>query len=237
MNRFTFAQCRDSFDIDPGFADDNVIETDGPLSALPRLKFKRHGSPGAGVAGCRFRVAGSAGGNIVIYAAESEAVVEIGAATRLNCDIRLWRSARVVIGAQTTINQARLVADNSDIVIGADCMFSDNILVQSADQHGLIDLATMEFSNAHRRHITLGDHVWVGRRAVIMPDVAIGDGTVIGTSSLVTKDAGPCCYCVGIPAREVRTGSSWTRLPGKISPREAEFFARMRAQGAIGAGA
>ncbi|MFN7003888.1 MAG: acyltransferase [Roseinatronobacter sp.] len=229
MNRFSFAECRARFEIDETFADDNFIETDGPLEALPRMSFKRHGGKGNVISGCAFHVASSAGGNVAFFLAESDAVVSIGPHTRLNCDIRLWRSATVTIGAYTTINQARLVADDSDIVIGEDCMFSDSILIQSADQHGLIDLESMTFLNAKRRRIELGDHVWVGRRAIVMPDVTIGDGSVIGTASLVTKDASACSFVVGVPARVVRAGSSWTRLPGKINQREAAFFEKMRA--------
>lgn len=233
MTRFSFAECRARYEIDNTFADDNFIETDGPLEALPRLKFNRHGGKANIVSGCEFHIASSAGGNVAFFLAESSAVVRIGPHTQLNCDIRLWRKATVTIGAYTTINQARLVADESDILIGEDCMFSDSILIQSADQHGLIDLENMTFLNNQRRRIELGDHVWVGRRAIVMPDVTIGEGCVIGTASLVTKDAAACSFVVGVPARVVRTGSSWTRLPGKINPREAGFFQKMQASGLI----
>lgn len=229
MNVFTFAQARAHFEIAEGFDDDNEIHTDGALSDLPRMKFRRHGPLALVVKGCRFHVHSSATGNVSFFAGQHNAVVKIGPNTRLNTDIRLWRSARVVIGAHTTINQARLVSDNSDIHIGNDCMFSDDILIQSADQHGLIDLDSMEFSNAHRRKIVIGDHVWVGRRSVVMPDVEVGHGSVIGTGSIVTKSAGDCCYLVGVPARAVRERASWTRLPGRANPREEAFFERMKA--------
>ena len=239
MRRHRFGELRGTagIEIEDGYGDDNEIVTDAPLADLPRLRFRRHGPMAREVTGGRFEIHATARGGVQIFAAQPKPRVVIGPGTRLNADLRLWRDASVSIGANTTVNQARMVADNSDIVIGPDCMFSDDILVQSADQHGLIDLGTLEFTNSHRRRIAIGEHVWVGRRSIVMPDVEIGAGSVVGTGSIVTKDAPACCYLVGVPARPVREGASWTRLPRKASERESAFFERMRAPGGpLGAG-
>lgn len=103
-------------------------------------------------------------------------------------------------------------------------MFSDGVLLQSADQHGLVDIDSMQFINSHRRHITIGDHVWLGRRSTVMPDVMIGSGSVLGSGAIATKSAGKFCYLVGIPARPVRERASWTRNPTRANQRETAFF-------------
>lgn len=228
MPVFTFSECRELFKVDPTFADNNQIETDGTLTDLPNLIFKRHGPISKAVENCRFHIHSTARGAISFHVAHSESIVEIGRNTRLNVNIRLWRKPKVVIGDFTTINQARFVADDSEIIVGSDCMFSDEILVQSADQHGLIDLKSMEFTNGHRRKTIIGDHVWIGRRSTLMPDVEIGQGSVVGAGSIVTKNAGPCSYIVGVPAKTVRENASWTRLPDQINNREESFFASVR---------
>ena len=51
----------------------------------------------------------------------------------------------------------------------------------------------------------VGNDVWIGREATILPGVAIGDGAVIGTRSVVTKDVGPYEVVAGNPARRLRT--------------------------------
>ena len=230
MNVITFDECRDHFELDDTFAGNNKIITEGEIEDLPRLKFRRHGAVGVPVENCKFFISPKSTGNIVIFVAASDAVVKIADHTRLNLDLRLWRSAKVVIGEYTTINQARMISDKSEVIVGRDCMFSDEILLQSSDQHGLIDLNTMKFTNNHHRRIELGDHVWIGRKSMIMPDVTIGSGCVVGAGSTVTKSVADCTYVVGVPAKVVTERSSWTRQPGKANDRETEFFEKMNAE-------
>ncbi|MBL4811683.1 MAG: acyltransferase [Rhodobacteraceae bacterium] len=232
LNHFTFKQCRARFRIADGYDNNNEIITDGDIADLPNIKFLRHGNLKTVITGCQFHFHSTARGNFTIVAAASKSVVHVGPHTRCNADIRLWRNPRVSIGAHTTINQARLVADNSDITIKEDCMFSDDIIVQSADQHGLIDLETMQFSNGARRKIVIGEHVWIGRRSILMPDIEIGAGSVVGAGSTVTKSATSCSYLVGVPAKSVRRNASWTRMPNQINQREERFFERMRTNNA-----
>ena len=50
----------------------------------------------------------------------------------------------------------------------------------------------------------VGNDVWIGYDAVIMAGVTIGDGAIIGTRAVVTKDVAPYSIVGGIPAREIR---------------------------------
>ncbi|MEU0648328.1 MULTISPECIES: CatB-related O-acetyltransferase [Streptomyces phaeochromogenes group] len=52
--------------------------------------------------------------------------------------------------------------------------------------------------------IVVGNDVWIGREAVIMPGVTIGDGAVIGARSLVTSDVAPYSVVGGNPAKEIK---------------------------------
>ena len=58
-----------------------------------------------------------------------------------------------------------------------------------------------------RGNTVIGNDVWIGREAVIMPGVTIGDGAVIGAGSVVTRDVGAGKTATGNPAR-VRPGKS-----------------------------
>ncbi|GAA1724540.1 CatB-related O-acetyltransferase [Isoptericola hypogeus] len=51
----------------------------------------------------------------------------------------------------------------------------------------------------------VGNDVWIGREATILPGVTIGDGAVIGAHAVVTKDVGPYEIVAGNPARTIRT--------------------------------
>lgn len=52
--------------------------------------------------------------------------------------------------------------------------------------------------------IVVGNDVWIGYEAVLMPGVTIGDGAIIGTRAVVTKDVPPYTIVGGVPAREIR---------------------------------
>lgn len=52
--------------------------------------------------------------------------------------------------------------------------------------------------------IVVGNDVWIGYEAVIMPGVKIGDGAVVGTRAVVTKDVSPYTIVGGVPAKPIR---------------------------------
>lgn len=104
------------------------------------------------------------------------------------------KKSSVYIGEGTTSNGIQMICININIKIGKDCMFSDGILFQATDQHGIVDIKKKEIINNHTRHIELQEHVWLGRNATIMPDVTIGEGSVVATGALVTKKYTKFCY-------------------------------------------
>lgn len=68
------------------------------------------------------------------------------------------------------------------------------------------DLPKSELASAwdNKGDIIIGNDVWIGYDAVIMAGVTIGDGAIIGTRAVVTKDVAPYSIVGGVPAREIR---------------------------------
>ena len=62
--------------------------------------------------------------------------------------------------------------------------------------------------------ITIGNNVWIGAGAVVLPGVTIGDNTVIGAGSIVTKDIPANVVAVGNPCKVIR----------EISQRDFEYY-------------
>ncbi len=67
-----------------------------------------------------------------------------------------------------------------------------------------LDKANVTDSWDNKGDIVIGNDVWIGYEAVIMQGVTIGDGAIIGTRAVVTKDVPPYTIVGGIPAKTIR---------------------------------
>lgn len=81
------------------------------------------------------------------------------------------------------------------------------------------------------RPITIGDNVFIGYEAVIMPGVTVGNNVIIGARAVVTKDVPNNCVVVGVPARVIKsvdeyrvTISSDVESTKHLSPSEKRRF-------------
>lgn len=155
---------------------------------------------------------GALSGHIRIALGNDDARVTIGRATG-TYDLKLWRASVVRIGDATTCRSARLTCDNSVIQIGRDCMISGDIVMQSSDQHAIVDLATKRIINGGRKSITVGDHVWLARRVTLLHGTDIGNGSYVGFGSLVRGRHEAHCMIAGVPATTHRRGVTWSRHP------------------------
>ena len=123
----------------------------------------------------------------------------------------LWKNSKVFIGKDTTSNGILVICDNSEFICGNDCMFSSNILIQSSDQHAIVDISNKSITNNIRKSVVLGNHVWLGRQSTLTSNAKIGDGSVIGTCSVVTKLIPKKVIAVGIPAKVIKKNYTWSR--------------------------
>lgn len=67
-----------------------------------------------------------------------------------------------------------------------------------------LDIGDVTSAWDHKGDIVIGNDVWIGYEAVIMAGVTIGDGAIIGTRAVVTKDVPPYTIVGGVPARDIR---------------------------------
>lgn len=120
---------------------------------------------------------------------------------------------KIEIGAGTTFTHTVHFCaqeDNSVIMVGEDCMFSNTITVRTSDSHPIYDLRTHERIN-FAKNVIVGSHVWVAPNTKIMKGAKIGDNSIVGSNTMVNNEI-PCnCLAVGTPCKVVKSNVSWTR--------------------------
>jgi maltose O-acetyltransferase len=111
--------------------------------------------------------------------------------------------AEIVIGSNNIINNNSVIGCTSRVVIGNDCLIGDSVAIYDADFHNLSPerRRDQQFPTAP---IILGNNIWIGSRAMILKGVTVGDHSVIGAMSIVTKSIPPRTLVAGNPARIVR---------------------------------
>ena len=92
----------------------------------------------------------------------------------------------VIIGEGTSSEGVamRVLEDNSSIIVGRDCMFSDEINIWNSDTHTIMD-ENGDILN-WGKSIQIGNHVWVGKQATILKNTTIADNSIIGWGAVVT---------------------------------------------------
>ena len=111
----------------------------------------------------------------------------------------------VFIGKNTYVNGGMIVAGtNSKVVIGSNCLISYNVHIRTTT-HKYENKKELIQNQGHREaDIIIGNDVWIGFGAQIMPGVTIGDGAVIGAGSIVTKNVKSYNVVAGIPAKTIK---------------------------------
>ena len=113
-----------------------------------------------------------------------------------------WGGKHTHLGSHVYANFNLTLVDDTDIFIGDRCLFGPNVTIATAGHP--IQPALRAMGYQYNIPVHIGNNVWVGAGAVILPGVTIGDNTVIGAGAVVTKDIPAGVIALGTPARVVR---------------------------------
>lgn len=113
-----------------------------------------------------------------------------------------WAGGHVHFGDNVYANFNLTLVDDTDIYVGNKVMFGPNVTVATAGHP--IDPELREQAMQYNIPVHIGDNVWIGANAVVLPGVAIGENTVIGAGSVVTKDIPANVVAVGNPCKVLR---------------------------------
>ena len=118
----------------------------------------------------------------------------------------------IYFGNNCEVNMNCTFLDDNKIIIGDNALIAPNVQIYTAfhptnagDRFGNAkEDGSFEFCKTQTAPVTIGDNVWIGGGAIIMPGVTIGDNVVIGAGSIVTKDIPSNMIAYGNPCRIIR---------------------------------
>ena len=122
---------------------------------------------------------------------------------------RIWllKKCHYKIGNKVYIGEDLIIIDDLfdpeiNLIIGDRAAISPRVTLILHTQPNLSNIA--DFVNSRKGKIVIASDAWIGTGAVIMPDVQIGQGAVVGANSVVTKDVLPYTIVGGIPAKKIK---------------------------------
>ncbi len=127
-----------------------------------------------------------------------------------------WGGKHVHFGNSVYANFNLTAVDDTHIYVGDCTMFGPNVVLATAGHPVLPDLR--KFGCQFNMPIHIGRNCWLGAGVIVLPGVTIGDNTVIGAGSVVTKDIPANVVAVGNPCRVLR----------EIGERDKEFYFKDR---------
>ena len=141
------------------------------------------------------------------YEKKTEYMKKIFAECGDNCYIELpfhanWGGHNVHFGSGIYVNSNLTVVDDGHIYIGDKVMFGPNVTIATANHPMNAELRARSYQ--YNKDVYIGENVWIGSGAVIVPGVHIGKNSVIGAGSIVTKDIPDNVVAVGNPCRVLR---------------------------------
>lgn len=118
--------------------------------------------------------------------------IEVGNRCSVSCDNNFWAQE-----------------DGMSIVLGEHCLLSHGLVFRTSDAHPIFSMDTNERINLPKP-VRVGRDVWFAPDSKIYKGAVIGDGSIIGSNTLVTGPVPPNCLAVGQPAKVIKEHVYWT---------------------------
>ena len=127
-----------------------------------------------------------------------------------------WGGHHVHLGKGVYANFGATFVDDTHIYIGDATMLGPNVVIATAGHP--IDPELRARALQYNMPVRIGRNCWLGAGVIVMPGVTIGDNTVIGAGSVVTKDIPSGVVAVGNPCKVMR----------EVGQHDREFYFRDR---------
>ena len=148
------------------------------------------------------------GGSKSIYIGENTIIGK-------NCILGAWKqyngvvyTPRIIIGDNCNIGEYNHITSCRNVVIGNGVLTGRYVYI-SDNNHGDTDNNTLKIRPLERKlsskgDVIIGNNVWIGDKVAILSGVTIGDGAIIASNAVVTKDIPPNSVAGGVPTKVIK---------------------------------
>jgi maltose O-acetyltransferase len=124
----------------------------------------------------------------------------VGSGTSVGRRCVVMCRGRVVVGSGCVVNQGVVLDGRGGLRIGDDVEIASGVRILTASH----DVTSPDFRYT-TAGVVLGDRVWLATEALVLPGVAMGDGSVAAARAVVSSSVDPAIIVGGVPARRIGT--------------------------------
>lgn len=121
--------------------------------------------------------------------------VKLGKGSRIHMGAKFFYPANIKIGEDTIIGNDVFLDGREKLTIGDHVDIASEVMVYNSEH----DVNSEDF-RAVSAPVEIGDYVFIGPRAIILPGVKIGRGAIVAAGAVVTKDVADYAIVGGVPA-------------------------------------
>jgi acetyltransferase-like isoleucine patch superfamily enzyme len=132
----------------------------------------------------------------------STAGVRMGRDIVLKPGVEVLAPRNLMIGSHTNIGRYVHLDSRGGLTIGDNVNISDEVAIWTAEH----DIQSPDFVMT-TGPVVIGARVWLGFRSIVLPGITLGEGCVVASAAVVTKDVPPFTVVAGIPAKVIGSRS------------------------------
>jgi acetyltransferase-like isoleucine patch superfamily enzyme len=122
----------------------------------------------------------------------------IGRGSTIHMGCRFFDLSNIKIGEDTIVGHRAFLDGRASLIIGNHVDIASEVMIYNSEHN-----IEREDFGAIEEPVNIGDYVFIGPRAMVLPGVKIGKGAIIAAGAVVTKDVGEFAIVGGVPAKQI----------------------------------
>jgi acetyltransferase-like isoleucine patch superfamily enzyme len=123
-----------------------------------------------------------------------------GTAVRLRMPLVMYQPESISFGSRVDVGENVVIRGGGGISIGNDVLIAAGASIISQEH----PIEPPRWGRVVSKAVRIGNEVWIGVNAVVLPGVTIGDGAIVAAGAVVTRDVPPYAIVAGVPAKVIR---------------------------------